>query len=89
VLSNWEKQITDHVAPGHLSTYLYYGNNRSISAADLQKYDIVITTYQTITGEHGAAAQGGAGAKKKKVEGVLMSVPWKVSVFSPSLVHPC
>lgn len=77
ILSNWEKQITDHVVPGHLSTYLYYGNNRNISATDLQKYDVVITTYQTITGEHGAAAQGGAGAKKKKVEGALMNIPWK------------
>ncbi|KAJ3534925.1 hypothetical protein NMY22_g6710 [Coprinellus aureogranulatus] len=77
ILSNWEKQIMDHVAPGHLSTYLYYGNNRNISATDLQKYDVVITTYQTITGEHGASAQGSAGTKKKKVEGVLMNIPWK------------
>lgn len=80
ILSNWEKQIADHVVPGHLTTYMYYGNNRNISAADLQKYDIVITTYQTITGEHGAAEGSGSGApskKKKKVEGALMEVPWK------------
>ncbi|KAH6913909.1 SNF2 family N-terminal domain-containing protein [Coprinopsis sp. MPI-PUGE-AT-0042] len=64
ILSNWEKQIQDHVVLGVLSTYLYYGNNRSISADDLKKYDIVITTYQTITGEHPESAP--AGNKRRK-----------------------
>jgi SWI/SNF-related matrix-associated actin-dependent regulator of chromatin subfamily A3 len=82
ILSNWEKQISDHCVPGKVSTYLYYGNNRSISAEDLQRYDIVITTYQTIAGEH-AQAEGSTGAgpskKKKKVERTLFDVAWKVS----------
>ncbi|KAJ2925137.1 hypothetical protein H1R20_g11960, partial [Candolleomyces eurysporus] len=80
ILSNWEKQILDHCVRGKVSTYLYYGNNRSISAEELQRYDIVITTYQTIAGEHtqseGSSAAGPS-RKKKKVERTLFDVAWK------------
>ncbi|KAJ3514328.1 hypothetical protein NLJ89_g2437 [Agrocybe chaxingu] len=78
VMSNWEKQIADHCAPGSVSTCVYYGANRNTSAADLQKYDIVITTYQTVTGEHEEGANGaGPSKKKKKNERNLFEVTWK------------
>ncbi|TEB16783.1 hypothetical protein FA13DRAFT_1650493 [Coprinellus micaceus] len=79
VLSNWEKQIRDHVSSEYLSTHLYYGNSRSISAAELQSYDLVITTYHTLAGEYGGPQESGGASrsKKKKVEGVLMDIPWK------------
>jgi len=79
VLSNWEKQIADHCVPGSVSSCVYYGTNRAMSAADLQKYDIVITTYQTVTGEY---EEGGGGkTKKKKSDRALFEVAWKV--FTP------
>jgi SNF2 family DNA or RNA helicase len=81
ILSNWEKQIEDHCAPGALSACVYYGSNRNLSAQDLQNYDVVITTYQTITGEFGNM-DAEAGNKKRKTEQVLFTVNWKVS---PSL----
>src|SRR6266568_3925723 len=58
VLSNWEKQLEDHCAPGALTSCVYYGNNRGLSAAELQKYDVVITTYQTVAGEHNDSSAG-------------------------------
>ncbi|TFK44820.1 SNF2 family N-terminal domain-containing protein [Crucibulum laeve] len=76
VLSNWEKQIADHCAQRALSTYVYYGNKRSLSAAELQKFDIVITTYQTVTGEHPNGNSAGQ-VKKKKTERNLFDVQWK------------
>jgi hypothetical protein len=64
---------------------LYYGNSRSISAAELQSYDLVITTYHTLAGEYGGPQESGgpSRSKKKKVEGVLMDIPWKVSKCTP------
>ncbi|EAU91423.2 hypothetical protein CC1G_01912 [Coprinopsis cinerea okayama7 len=77
ILSNWEKQIADHCVPGALTSYIYYGNNRNISTDDLKKYDVVITTYQTITGEHAESAPT-SGTKRKKVgERALFEISWK------------
>ncbi|OJT07139.1 Helicase-like transcription factor [Trametes pubescens] len=80
VMSNWEKQIEDHVKPGTLSYCVYYGKSRSLTPAELRRYDVVITTYQTVALEHdlGATAKGGAPAvKKQKVDKALFDVAWK------------
>ena len=81
MLSNWEKQIQDHVVDGKLTYYTYYGNGRGVKAAELKKYDVVITTYQTVTQEHdfSVAGKGGApAAKKQKTDKGLFDVAWKV-----------
>ncbi|EMD31673.1 hypothetical protein CERSUDRAFT_88802 [Gelatoporia subvermispora B] len=66
VLSNWEKQIEDHVVDGALTSCIYYGASRSMSPDELKKYDIVITTYQTVTKEHGDMSAGSGESSKKK-----------------------
>ena len=76
VLSNWEKQIDDHCVSGVVSTCVYYGNTRNMSAAELQKHDIVITTYQTVTGEYEGGTTGQS--KKRKAQRSLFEVSWKV-----------
>ena len=86
VLSNWEKQIQDHCAPGALTYCVYYGSTRSMSAQDLQKYDVVITTYQTVAGEHEnfqsnaprTSELKGPDKKRKKLDSSLFGVHWKV-----------
>jgi SWI/SNF-related matrix-associated actin-dependent regulator of chromatin subfamily A3 len=80
VLSNWEKQIEDHCSPDSLTTCIYYGNSRSLSSEELKKYDVVITTYQTVAGEHSDTLMGGPSKKKKKKEQVLFNIQWKVSL---------
>ncbi|KAK0504709.1 SNF2 family N-terminal domain-containing protein [Armillaria luteobubalina] len=78
VLSNWEKQIHDHCAPGALTVCVYYGQNRSMSPQELAGYDIVLTTYQTVTSEHsGTAPSDDISKKKRKVERSLFEVQWK------------
>lgn len=83
VMSNWETQIEDHVVPGVLSYCFYYGSGRNMSAEELSRHDIVITTYQTVAGEHSDAPakmeEDGPSKKKKKIERSLFQVKWKVN----------
>ena len=81
-MSNWETQIQDHIADGVLSYCVYYGTGRSMTADELSKYDIVITTYQTVVGEHVDAPakmeSDGPSKKKAKIERSLFKIKWKV-----------
>lgn len=76
VLSNWEKQIQDHCMPDTLSYAVYYGATRSMSAKELQKYDVIVTTYQTVVGDHNNSEEA-SGKKRKKDKGGLFGVQWK------------
>ena len=81
IMSNWEKQIEDHVRPGALTSYVYYGKTRSMHPAELKNYDVVITTYQTVPQEHDLSVVGKGGApaaKKQKTDKGLFDVAWKV-----------
>lgn len=70
---------------GVLSYCVYYGTGRKVSAAELQKFDVVITTYQTVTKEHELAVATGAGNKKRKTsDRALFDVKWKVCLRSKS-----
>lgn len=81
VLSNWEKQIQDHVKDGKLSYCIYYGTGRKMTPEQLKKYDVVITTYQTVVKEHDDSLTARAGLeptqKKRKTEKGMFDVKWK------------
>ncbi|KAH9176256.1 SNF2 family N-terminal domain-containing protein [Lactarius sanguifluus] len=77
VLSNWEKQINDHCMPNTLSYAIYYGSGRDLSPKDLQKYDVVVTTYQTVVGENSGFADEVPNKKRRKEAGSLFAVQWK------------
>lgn len=77
MLSNWEKQIQDHCMPGTLSYAVYYGATRNMSVKQLQKYDVIVTTYQTVVGDHNGSEEG-SGKRRKKETGGLFGVTWKV-----------
>ena len=51
VVANWEEQILTHIKRDTLSYYIYHGANRSSDIEELAKYDIVITTYSTVSSE--------------------------------------
>ena len=81
VMSNWEKQIEDHCQPAALTSCVYYGKTRSMTPDQLKRYDVVITTYQTVVQDHELALAGKSGApaaKKLKVDKGLLDLPWKV-----------
>lgn len=50
VMSNWEEQVRAH-AQGKFTIYCYHGPNRTRDPQKLAKYDIVLTTYQTVASD--------------------------------------
>lgn len=71
VMSNWSGQIALHVHEKHaLSVYRYHGNGCvKMSADDFSKYDVVITTYQTLASDY----MPGKGSSSKQPERKLRS----------------
>ncbi|KAL6009842.1 hypothetical protein ACLOJK_000273 [Asimina triloba] len=50
VFSTWITQLGDHTRPGSMKVYMYHGE-RTNDAKELQKHDIVLTTYSTLAAE--------------------------------------
>ncbi|KAL2816237.1 SNF2 family N-terminal domain-containing protein [Aspergillus cavernicola] len=70
LIKQWESEIKTKVEASHrLRVLVYHGNARAKSIHRLDDYDVVITTYGTLTSEHNAAA------KNDKKAGVF-SVYW-------------
>ncbi|KAJ5226052.1 hypothetical protein N7468_007277 [Penicillium chermesinum] len=71
LIKQWEAEISDKVEKSHkLSVCVYHGTNRAKTSKSLDDYDVVITTYGTLTSESGTAA-----ADKAKKTGIF-SVHW-------------
>ncbi|KAJ0413571.1 SNF2 family N-terminal domain-containing protein [Aspergillus carlsbadensis] len=70
LIKQWESEIKTKVeAPKKLRVLVYHGNSRAKSTDSLEDYDVVITTYGTLTSEHNAVS------KNDKKTGVF-SVYW-------------
>ncbi|URE38177.1 hypothetical protein MUK42_06738 [Musa troglodytarum] len=52
VLTSWITQLEEHTGPGSMKVYLYHGE-RTREPEELLKYDIVMTTYTTLSAEFG------------------------------------
>ncbi|XP_077218275.1 DNA/RNA helicase protein [Tasmannia lanceolata] len=50
VFATWITQLGEHTRQGSLKVYMYYGE-RTKEAKEIQKFDIVLTTYSTLAGE--------------------------------------
>lgn len=71
LIKQWEGEILDKIEKTHrLRVCVYHGTNRAKTATSLGDYDVVITTYGTLTSESGTAA-----ADKAKKSGIF-SVYW-------------
>jgi SWI/SNF-related matrix-associated actin-dependent regulator of chromatin subfamily A3 len=58
-----------------------------MSPEELQTYDVVITTYQTVAGEYTDTPRGGSNKKKRKMEQALFNVQWKVELIHLPVDH--
>ncbi|KAJ5716151.1 hypothetical protein N7493_008062 [Penicillium malachiteum] len=71
LIKQWEAEIADKIEKTHrLRVCVYHGTNRAKTAASLDDFDVVITTYGTLTSEAATAA-----ADKAKKSGIF-SVYW-------------
>jgi SNF2 family DNA or RNA helicase len=57
-VANWEIQIKEHIQPGTFKYYIYHGPNRIKDAKRLADYDLVITTYGSVSSELRARHRG-------------------------------
>ena len=54
LIKQWEREIADRVEDSHkLRVCVHHGPNRAKDPRDLKRFDVVITTYETIRSEHG------------------------------------
>ncbi|KAL0944274.1 SNF2 family domain-containing protein [Colletotrichum truncatum] len=60
-VTNWEEQIKQHIAPGKLTYYIYHGSNRIKEVEKLADFDLVITTYGSVSSELGARSKRKSG----------------------------
>ncbi|OAA56660.1 snf2 family helicase [Niveomyces insectorum RCEF 264] len=60
-ITNWEEQIRQHLAPGTLDYHIYHGQNRIKDVARLSAFDLVITTYGSVSSELTARSRYKAG----------------------------
>ncbi|KAH0843579.1 putative ATP-dependent helicase [Fonsecaea pedrosoi] len=58
LIRQWEGELKDRVDEDHaLKICVHHGPQRTKSYKDLKKYDIVITTYQTLSSEHAGCSE--------------------------------
>ncbi|MBW0491944.1 hypothetical protein O181_031659 [Austropuccinia psidii MF-1] len=52
LITNWQSEVSQHAQAGALNAKIYHGPTcHSLSKADILGYDIIITSYNTITQE--------------------------------------
>lgn len=52
LINQWETEVKTKLKPGLLKVGQYYGINRSFSAFELAKNDMVITSYHVVMWDH-------------------------------------
>lgn len=60
-VTNWEEQIKQHLVPDSLNYHVYHGQNRIKDVERLSEFDLVITTYGSVSSELTARSRGKTG----------------------------
>ncbi|KAK5651556.1 hypothetical protein OQA88_11921 [Cercophora sp. LCS_1] len=50
-VTNWEEQLKQHIKPESISYHIYHGPNREKDVRKLAEFDLVITTYGSVSSE--------------------------------------
>lgn len=61
-VTNWEEQIKQHIRSGSLNCHIYHGPNRIRDVARLASFDVVITTYGSVSNELSSRMKGKRGS---------------------------
>lgn len=60
-ITNWEEQIKQHIKPETFKYHIYHGSSRIKDVKKLADFDLVITTYGSVSSELSARSKGKAG----------------------------
>jgi SNF2 family DNA or RNA helicase len=64
LIKQWESETKSKVSVSHsLRVLIHHSTSRTKRALELKKYDVVITTYQTLTSEHASSSDKDDGVK--------------------------
>lgn len=81
VMSNWTSQAAQHISKEHaLNVYIYHGTGRvHMKAADFAQYDIVLTTYQTLSSDYMPKSKSATGKQPERRlrSSGLYSMDWR------------
>src|ERR1700760_4480249 len=51
LLPQWQNQIEEYLVSGRVSVHSYFDKDRNLSIDEIVKFDVVLTTYETVKGE--------------------------------------
>ncbi|KAH8889697.1 hypothetical protein GQ53DRAFT_651723 [Thozetella sp. PMI_491] len=60
-ITNWEEQMRQHIQPGAINYHVYHGPNRVKDPHVLAQFDLVITTYGSVSSELSLRSKGKSG----------------------------
>ncbi|KAH9209574.1 SNF2 family N-terminal domain-containing protein [Leptodontidium sp. 2 PMI_412] len=75
-LTNWKGQILKHFKEGSLTFTTYYGPTRQKQLKQIESYDIVLTTYETLKADCPKAARGRRKVVEDEHSGGLHEFRW-------------
>uniref|UniRef100_A0A093VGA7 Putative SWI/SNF-related matrix-associated actin-dependent regulator of chromatin subfamily A member 3-like 1 n=1 Tax=Talaromyces marneffei PM1 TaxID=1077442 RepID=A0A093VGA7_TALMA len=67
LINMWTREVEEHL-DGSLRVFKYHGKDRKKHLSEIEHYDIVITTYNTLAREHGIKNNGGSQSPLHEVE---------------------
>lgn len=82
LMLQWKSEIENKIKPSRkVTVYLYHGGSKNVSHTELESYDFVITTYDTLTYSASGAFVPGEDPRtvvfNRKLAGPLFHVFWK------------
>lgn len=76
-LHHWESEISSKISKKTLKVYSYYGKSRSEkSAKQLQKYDVILTTYGTLSAEFKKPEKKDENEEEEENTSTLQQTKW-------------
>mmetsp|Transcript_21360 Transcript_21360/g.34784 ORF Transcript_21360/g.34784 Transcript_21360/m.34784 type:complete len:711 (+) Transcript_21360:1150-3282(+) len=84
LLHTWANQIESHVANGVLKVYIYHGSTRNFDIGFLEQFDVVLTTYGTISSEFTESTDT---IKRSRQSGPLNMKWWRVILDEAHIVR--
>lgn len=84
LMDQWRLEIGRHVKPGNhqLRVLIFHASTRSLPWKEIAKYDVVITTFGTLTANHKIALQADEFERQGRDAGIVRATRDKATLFT-------